>query len=104
MMHLNDAIRATIELMQAEPEKITIRSSYNLAGCSFSPSEISSEIKKHIPDFKISYQPDFRQQIAEGWPQSINDSQARNDWGWKHEYDLPTLVKDMLEHIVAEPA
>jgi nucleoside-diphosphate-sugar epimerase len=100
MMHLDDAIRATIEIMQAEPEKIKIRSSYNLAGCSFSPENLTNEIKKHLPAFKTTYKPDFRQKIAEGWPQSINDNEARNDWGWKHTYDLEKLTSNMLEHIM----
>ncbi|MGY6561607.1 MAG: NAD-dependent epimerase/dehydratase family protein [Luteibaculaceae bacterium] len=99
MMHLNDAIRATIELMQVEPEKITVRSSYNLSGCSFSPEELTAAIKKKIKDFTIAYEPDFRQKIAEGWPQSINDTVARKDWGWQHEFNLEKLVDDMIEHI-----
>ena len=104
MMHLDDAIRATIELMQAEPEKLSIRSSYNLAGCSFSPAEIAAEIKKHIGDFEITYKPDFRQKIADGWPKSIDDSFARSDWNWNHKFDLKALVEDMLAHILAEPS
>src|SRR6218665_78995 len=89
MMHMEDAIRATIEIMQAPAEKIKIRGAYNLSGISFSPKEIAAEIKKHIPDFTITYKPDFRQAIAESWPQSINDSEAREDWAWKEKYDLP---------------
>src|SRR6476659_1302896 len=88
MMYMPDAIRATIELMEAPAEKISIRTSYNISGMSFSPKEIASEIKKHIPDFEIKYKPDYRQTIAESWPQSIDDSVARKDWGWKEEYDL----------------
>jgi nucleoside-diphosphate-sugar epimerase len=99
MMHMEDAIRATIELMQAPAEKIRIRGSYNLSGISFSPKDIAAEIKKHIPNFTITYKPDFRQAIADSWPRSINDSEARNDWGWKEEYDLPKLVKNMLANI-----
>jgi nucleoside-diphosphate-sugar epimerase len=99
MMHMEDAIRATIELMQAPAEKIRIRGSYNLSGISFSPKDIAAEIKKYIPDFTITYKPDFRQAIADSWPRSINDSEARSDWGWKEEYDLPKLVKNMLANI-----
>ena len=76
-----------------------IRSSYNLAGMSFSPKDIAAEIKKHIPDFTISYKPDSRQAIAESWPQSIDDSFAREHWGWKHNFDLTAMTKDMLQHI-----
>jgi nucleoside-diphosphate-sugar epimerase len=99
MMYMPDALRATIELMEAPAEKISIRTSYNVSSMSFSPKEISSEIKKHVPGFSISYQPDYRQAIAESWPQSIDDSVARNDWGWKHEYDLPRMTKDMIENL-----
>jgi nucleoside-diphosphate-sugar epimerase len=99
MMHMEDAIRATIEIMQAPAEKIKIRSSYNLSGISFTPKQISEEIKKYIPDFKISYKPDFRQAIADSWPKSINDDETKKDWGWKEKYDLPKLVKNMLENI-----
>jgi nucleoside-diphosphate-sugar epimerase len=96
MMYMEDAIKATIDLMQADEEKIKIRSSYNLAGISFSPVEISEEIKKHIPDFSISYAPDFRQEIANSWPKSINDSEAIKDWGWENSYDLKSMTKAML--------
>ncbi|MBL7918060.1 MAG: NAD-dependent epimerase/dehydratase family protein, partial [Bacteroidia bacterium] len=99
MMCMEDAIRATLELMHAPAEKIKIRSSYNLSGLSFSPKEIAEEIKKYIPNFKISYKPDFRQQIADSWPKSIDDSAARIDWGWKEKYDLGELVKAMLENL-----
>lgn len=99
MMHMEDAIRATIELMHAPSEKIKIRGSYNLSGLSFTPAEITNEIKKHIPDFKIDYQPDFRQAIADSWPKSINDSEAREQWGWKENYNLEKLVKNMLDNI-----
>ena len=100
MMYMPDAIRATIELMEAPASKINIRTSYNISGMSFSPKEIASEIKKHIPEFTISYKPDYRQQIANSWPQSIDDSVARNDWGWKEEFDLGKMTKDMLENLV----
>ena len=97
MMYMEDAIKATIDLMHADEEKIKIRSSYNLAGISFSPVEISEEIKKYIPDFSISYTPDFRQVIANSWPKSINESQACKDWGWENSYDLESMTKAMLE-------
>lgn len=99
MMHMEDAIRATIEIMQAPAEKIKIRGSYNLSGISFSPKDIAAEIKKHIPDFTISYKPDFRQSIADSWPKSIDDAEARKDWGWKEKYDLAGLVKNMLDNL-----
>ena len=99
MMYMDDAIRATISIMEAPKESIKIRSSYNLAGISFTPEEIAAEIKKHIPEFSISYAPDFRQKIADSWPSSIDDSYARKDWGWKHEFDLESMTKDMLEHL-----
>ncbi len=99
MMHMDDAIRATLDIMNANPEDIKIRSSYNIAGVSFDPEELSNEIKKHIPDFQISYEPDFRQQIAATWPASIDDARANEDWGWKATYDLESLVKNMLENI-----
>lgn len=99
MMYMTDAIRATIELMEAPASKINIRTSYNISGMSFSPKEIAAEIKKHIPEFSITYKPDYRQQIANSWPQSIDDSVARNDWGWKEEFDLGKMTKDMLENL-----
>jgi nucleoside-diphosphate-sugar epimerase len=85
--------------MEAPANKISIRTSYNIAGISFSPEEISSEIKKHIPEFKINYKPDYRQAIADSWPGSIDDSVARNDWGWHHEYDLEKMTDDMLKNL-----
>jgi nucleoside-diphosphate-sugar epimerase len=99
MMYMPDAIRATIELMEADKSKISIRTSYNISGMSFSPKEIAAEIKKHIPDFAITYKPDYRQAIADSWPQSIDDTIARNDWGWKEEFALERMVKDMLENL-----
>ncbi|MGB4843438.1 MAG: NAD-dependent epimerase/dehydratase family protein [Ferruginibacter sp.] len=99
MMYMPDAIRATIELMEADASKISIRTSYNISGMSFSPKEIAAEIKKHIPDFSISYKPDYRQPIADSWPQSIDDSVARKDWSWKEEFTLETMTKDMLENL-----
>jgi nucleoside-diphosphate-sugar epimerase len=99
MMYMPDAIRATIELMEAPVENISVRTSYNLSGMSFSPKEIAAEIKKQIPEFKIDYKPDYRQAIADSWPQSIDDTVARKDWGWKEEYDLPGMTKDMLQNL-----
>lgn len=96
MMHMEDAIRATIEIMHAPSENIKIRGSYNLAGISFTPAQIAAEIKKHIPDFTISYNPDFRQAIADSWPQSINEDRAKTDWNWSAKYSLPSLVENML--------
>lgn len=99
MMYMPDAIRATLELMEAPAEKISIRTSYNVAGMSFSPKEIAASIQKHIPDFSISYKPDSRQNIADSWPQSIDASVAAHDWGWKPEYDLDKMTVDMLENL-----
>jgi len=99
MMYMPDAIRATIELMEAPASKISVRTSYNLSGMSFSPKEISEEIKKHVPGFSISYKPDYRQPIADSWPQSIDDAVAREDWGWKEEFNLQQMTKDMLENL-----
>jgi nucleoside-diphosphate-sugar epimerase len=99
MMYMDDAITATIQIMQAPAEQIKIRSSYNLAAMSFTPTEIAAEIQKHIPDFNISYNPDFRQKIADSWPASIDDSLARKDWGWSHKFDIESMTKDMLDHL-----
>jgi len=99
MMYMPDAIRSTIELMEAPSEKIKTRTSYNISAISFSPKEISAEIKKHIPEFTISYEPDYRQAIANSWPQSIDDKEARNEWGWKPEYDLASMTEDMLKNL-----
>lgn len=99
MMYMEDAINATINIMKAPAEEIKIRSSYNLAAMSFTPTEIAAEIKKHIPEFEITYNPDYRQKIADSWPSSIDDSAARADWGWYHEFDLESMTVDMLEHL-----
>jgi nucleoside-diphosphate-sugar epimerase len=99
MMYMSDAIRATVNLMEAPAHKIKIRTSYNLAGFSFTPSELAREIQKHLPGFSVAYQPDFRQQIADSWPDSIDDSEARNDWGWEPEYDLASMTEDMLRNL-----
>ncbi len=99
MMYMDDAVRATIELMEAPSSKISIRTSYNITAVSFAPEEIAAEIQKHIPEFKMSYKPDFRQQIADSWPKSIDDSSARKDWAWKHKYGLPEMTQDMLKNL-----
>ncbi len=99
MMMMEDAIRATIAIMEAPAENIKIRSSYNLAGCSFTPAELADEIRKTLPEFTIDYAPDFRQQLADSWPNSIDDSHARNDWGWQAQYDVQRLVKTMITEI-----
>ncbi len=102
MMYMPDAIKATIELMEAPKEAIKTRTSYNLSAMSFSPKEIGAEIRKHIPEFEIEYKPDYRQQIANSWPQSIDDSVARAEWGWRHEYDLTRMTADMLTNLKRE--
>ena len=99
MMFMDDAIDATVNIMLAPSQKIKIRNAYNLAALSFSPQELAVSIQKHIPDFTIAYQPDFRQAIADSWPASIDDSQARKDWGWEHRIDLDTLTKIMIENL-----
>jgi nucleoside-diphosphate-sugar epimerase len=99
MMYMPDAIRATLELMDAPAEKVKIRSSYNLGGISFTPAQIATEIRKHIPEFTITYKPDFRQAIANSWPQSIEDNRAREDWGWNPKYDLASMTQDMLDNL-----
>ncbi|MBL0330748.1 MAG: NAD-dependent epimerase/dehydratase family protein [Bacteroidetes bacterium] len=99
MMYMPDAIKATIGIMQADSQKVKIRSSYNLSGFSFSPKEIALEIKKHLPNFSISYKPDSRQQIADSWPKSIDSSEANKDWGWKPEYDLASMTADMIKNL-----
>ena len=99
MMYMPDAIKATIELMEAPADKIKIRTSYNISGMSFSPKEIAAEVKNHIPDFLVTYKPDYRQQIANSWPQSIDDKEARNDWGWQEDYNLTRMTKDMFENL-----
>lgn len=99
MMYMPDAIKATIELMEAPASKISVRTSYNVSGMSFSPTEIAASIQKHIPDFSISYKPDYRQAIADSWPASIDDSVARKDWGWKNDFELESMVSDMLDNL-----
>jgi nucleoside-diphosphate-sugar epimerase len=102
MMYMQDAIRATIGIMQAEPASVKIRSSYNLAGFSFSPKELAAEIRNHLPDFTISYKPDSRQQIADSWPQSIDDQEAAKDWGWKKKFGLKEMTEDMILNLKKE--
>ena len=102
MMYMPDAIRATIELMEAPASRIRTRTSYNIAAMSFSQEEISEQIKNHIPEFSVTYSPDYRQAIANSWPQSIDDSVAATDWGWKPQYDLAAMTKDMLKNVTAE--
>jgi len=100
MMHMDDAIRAAIEIMQAEADHLSVRTSYNLSAVSFSPAEVAEAIRRQLPDFTCSYEPDFRQKIAETWPESVDDQPARDDWGWNHRYDLPGIVNSMLDHLV----
>ena len=96
---MDDAIRATIAIMDAKSKDIKIRSSYNLAAVSYAPEEVTASIQKHLPDFTISYEPDFRQSIADTWPQSIDDSAARQDWAWSHKYDLDAITEKMIENL-----
>lgn len=102
MMYMPDAIRATIELMESPADRISVRTSYNLAAISFSPREIADEIKKHLPHFTIRYKPDYRQSIAESWPQSIDDSTARRDWNWEHRFNLSEITVDMLSNLAGK--
>jgi nucleoside-diphosphate-sugar epimerase len=104
MMYMSDAIKATIDIMQAPSDQIKIRSSYNISAMSFNPAEIAVEISKHIPGFQISYAPDFRQEIANDWPASIDDSLAREHWNWKNDYDLAGMTSDMLENLKRQKA
>lgn len=99
MMYMEDAVRAAIQLMEADSEMIKIRTSYNLAAVDFTPAELFEEIRKFYPGLKISYNPDLRQNIADSWPDSINDSHARQDWGWNHQFDLKMMVKDMVNNV-----
>lgn len=100
MMYMPDAIRATIELMEADASNISVRTSYNISAMSFSPKEIAAKIQEHIPDFQVDYKPDYRQAIANSWPQSIDDSVARKDWGWQHQYDLEKMTTDMMLNLI----
>ena len=102
MMYMEDAVNATIQIMQADAECIKIRTAYNLAAVDFTPEELAEEIRKHIPNFSISYNPDFRQEIADSWPQTIDDSDARNDWNWSHSFDLSAMTKEMIQNLQAQ--
>jgi len=99
MMYMDDAVKATIDLMETDAKNVKVRSSYNLGGISFTPKEIADEIRKYIPELEVSYKPDFRQKIAESWPRSISDEAAQKDWGWKDEFDLEKMVKVMIDNI-----
>jgi nucleoside-diphosphate-sugar epimerase len=99
MMFMPDAIKATIDLMEADASKLSLRSSYNVAGICFTPEEIASEIRKHIPEFQITYKPDFRQAIADSWPACLDDTVARKDWGLNYEYDLAKMTEVMLREV-----
>ena len=99
MMYMEDAIKATIQIMQASPDDIKVRTSYNLSAIDFTPKELVKEIQKLIPNFTTSYQLDFRQKIADSWPQTINDSQARKDWKWSHTYNLPEMIKEIISNL-----
>ena len=101
MMYMSDAINATLNIMTTEAKNVKIRSSYNIAGVSFSPKEISDEIQRNISEFSITYTPDFRQKIADSWPNSIDDSHAQKDWKWNAEFDLPKITSDMLKNLTA---
>jgi nucleoside-diphosphate-sugar epimerase len=102
MLYMDDAIRGTLQLMDAPADQVKVRTSYNLAAMSFTPAEISLEIKKHVPGFQVSYKPDFRQAIADSWTQSIDDTQARKDWGWAPRFDLSSMTVDMLEQLAKQ--
>jgi len=102
MMFMEDAINATISIMKAPMKKVKIRSAYNLAAVSFNPAEVAASIQKHLPDFTIDYEQDFRQAIADSWPQSIDDSDARADWGWEHKYSLADMTEIMLKNLKEE--
>jgi nucleoside-diphosphate-sugar epimerase len=102
MMFMEDAVKATLDIMNAKAEEIKIRSSYNLSAISFTPKQLAAEIVKHIPEFTINYKPDFRQKIANSWPNSIDDTSARQDWGWSHSYDLEGIANEMLTQLGTE--
>ena len=102
MMYMEDAVNATVQIMQAKPEDITVRTSYNLSAMDITPKELASEIQQAIPNFTISYQPDFRQKIADSWPQIIDDTKSREDWNWSHKYTISSMTKDMLKNLQAQ--
>ena len=99
MMYMDDAVQATLNLMEAPAEKVKVRTSYNIGSMSFCPAQVASTIKTHIPEFSITYKPDFRQAIADSWPKSIDDSAARTDWGWKHKFGLEEMTEDIGSHL-----
>ena len=99
LLYMPDAIRATLKLMQADAERIQVRSGYNLAGFSCTPAQITASIQQHLPDFRVQYEPDFRQKIADAWPYVINDQAAQRDWGWQPQYGLEAMTQDMLQHL-----
>jgi nucleoside-diphosphate-sugar epimerase len=103
MMYMPDAIRATLELMDAPMASLSVRTAYNLAAMSFTPAELAAAITQYIPEFRIDYAPDYRQSIADSWPGSIDDTPARRDWGWDHQFELRATVRDMLLHLAKEP-
>ena len=102
MMYMTDAIKATLKIMESDSDKIKIRSSYNISGCSFNPEELANKIQFYIPDFKISYSSDYRQEIADSWPDSLEDSLAKEHWGWQAEYNMPKLVEEMIKNLNAK--
>lgn len=101
MMYMDDAVKATLQLMEAPATNVKVRSSYNVTGMSFCPAEVAKEIQRFIPEFEINYAPDFRQQIADSWPKSINDTPARLDWGWEPSFDLDDMTADILKNLPA---
>jgi nucleoside-diphosphate-sugar epimerase len=102
MMYINDAIKGTIDIMEAHFDKINVRNSYNISAFSFSAKELENELQKYIPHLQVTYKPDKRDLIANSWPKSINDIEARNDWGWSYEYDLSRMTRDMVENLRRE--
>jgi nucleoside-diphosphate-sugar epimerase len=100
---MDDAVKATIDLMEAPAEKVKVRTSYNIGAMSFCPAQVAATIKMHIPDFSITYKPDFRQVIADSWPKSIDDSSARSDWGWKNKFGLDEMTSDILHNLQLNP-
>ncbi|MEN8856498.1 MAG: NAD-dependent epimerase/dehydratase family protein [Flavobacteriaceae bacterium] len=102
MMYMEDAVNATIKLMQADAKDIKVRTSYNLSAIDFTPKELATQIQQFLPDFKITYKPDFRQQIADSWPQTIDDSEARKDWNWSHKFDLSSMANDIIKNLQAQ--
>jgi nucleoside-diphosphate-sugar epimerase len=99
MMYMNDAVKATLDLMESPAGQVKVRTSYNISAMSFCPAQVAATIKKHIPEFSIIYQPDFRQAIADSWPKSIDDSAARSDWGWQPQFGLEEMTVDMLKNL-----